>query len=371
MGKMKKKIYNKIRGYFIVENKLLLILILVLQIVCFGLFAGESRFILRLRGILSSEIELINFVSTYILKMCFLFVVLYVKNKNFIFYNKNVIKSKLCLKNKKNSIILKRYYFLSMSVAVNPFMRYKNGNYVTTKTIYNIYKSSVNKSNKGVKFDLYGHEVGRKPLQHYGEINGIKFYNENKVDMDLFTAYTNGDFHEISFDEIELKELQNIGIKELILPTLKVDLEVLNIEENKSLTFPNQSLVKTYLPENLNISLKSNEIKEIDLKKFVEIKQNKGKVMEILDLKDYELIDINKQLYKVPNKDIKKEGEIIVKINLENAEKITVEKAVILGDKIIKNKELENYLNISSKLKETYLKNNYEYIQYNKYIKKD
>jgi len=290
---------------------------------------------------------------------------------------KNNIKFKMRLKiNKVNLFyfkkIVKKYYRISIFNYVNPLKELMSKNvYITKKTVYNIYKfNNINKSNKVLK-NNYKDDVCSKGIYHYGEINGLRFLNDNLSEINLFTPVTRGDFHEIYLDNIETRKLNDMNLNDLKVPTLKTKLEILNIEENKNLIFPNQSLVKIYIPENLKISINNNDVHEIDLKKAMDIKESKEKVMDILGLKDYEFIDKKKQLYLVPKKDILKQGEIIVNINFENAEKITVEKAIALEEKIAQHKELEHYLNISPQLKETFLKNNYDYFKYNKFIKKD
>jgi hypothetical protein len=150
---------------------------------------------------------------------------------------------------------------------------------------------------------------------------------------------------------------------------MKTNLEIKNMDVN--LILPNKSLVKNYLPDKLSISVKENEITNFDLGKAIEMQLKEKRIMEIIGRKDYEFINKDNQLYLVAKKDIIKEGEMILSINFENAEKIGVENMIEIGGKIINNKEIENYLNITPKLKETYLKNTYDYIQYNKSIKKD
>jgi hypothetical protein len=150
---------------------------------------------------------------------------------------------------------------------------------------------------------------------------------------------------------------------------MKSNLEIKNVDVN--LILPNKSLVKNYLPDESSISIKENEIINFDLEKVIEMQLKEKRIMEIIGKKDYEFINKDNQLYLVAKKDIIREGEMILSINFENAEKIGVKNMVEIGEKIINNKEIENYLNITPELKETYLKNTYDYMQYNKSIKKD
>lgn len=278
----------------------------------------------------------------------------------------------LSIKKVKTLHNIKRYFSRSIMLLVNPFTKFmQNGNILTTKTVYNIYKTNLKKSNSGMKWFFHDKDIASvKLLQHYCQINGIKFYKENYLDVNAFSTLTNGDFHKIALDQKELNDVEVLELKELVIPTMKVNLTISS--EGKNLVFPYKSLVKFYLSDDSFVKVKNEDIKEIPLNKAIEITSNQEKIMEMLGFKGFEFIEKKNQVYLVSKKDIIKQGEIIVNINFENAKKVTVKDAVKIGEKIATNSELANYINVSPKLKETFLKNSYDYFKQNdKFLKDD
>lgn len=293
----------------------------------------------------------------------------FIKNNKF----KKVIKF---INNKeilKKSKIIKRYYNTSKLLLIDPkkLLVLKNGNNFTIQTMYKYLKLEfgINKSNKGFNFICKDNGLKTKALQHHAQLNGISFYNEKSLDMkaNIYTTYTNGTFYEIPINQNEeVLKSENLKFNDILFPTMKTGLET-----NNNLIFSNKSLVKNCLSENLNVSINEKEIGSFDLYKSKEIQRKEEFIKEKLNIKDYELINKDNKLYLVLKKDIIKEGELIISVNFENAEEVTVERAVDLQEKMLNNKELENYLNITEKFKDNFKNNYYEYFQYNKYIKKD
>jgi len=270
---------------------------------------------------------------------------------------------------KKNKII-KRYYNISKLLLIDPkkLLFLKNGNNFTNQTIYKYLKLEFGSGKSEKKFkSIYKEEkIFTKEIQHHVQLNGISFYNEKSLDMkaNIYTTYTHGTFHEIPSNQ----KLQNLesNSNNIIFPTMKIGLET-----NENLIFSNKSIVKNCLPKNLNASINEREIGTFNLEKAKKIQEKEEIISEKLNIKDYELINKGNKLYLVPKKDIIKGGELIISVNFENAEEVTAKRAVDLQEKMINNKELENYLNITEKFKDNFKNNVYEYFKYNKSIKKD
>jgi hypothetical protein len=76
--------------------------------------------------------------------------------------------------------------------------------------------------------------------------------------------------------------------------------------------------------------------------------------MELLERKGYVFFSNSNETYLVLEKDIKKEGDLIIKVNFENAVKITGKNSLDMLESILKKKELNEHLNITPELKNSY-----------------
>src|ERR1700760_3881828 len=95
---------------------------------------------------------------------------------------KSIKRVKVSIKKYKVIHNIKRYFSTSIMLLVNPFISMKNGNILTTKTLYNICKINLKKANSGMKL-FYKDTIKMQTIQHYSQINGISFYKENSLDV--------------------------------------------------------------------------------------------------------------------------------------------------------------------------------------------
>jgi hypothetical protein len=178
-------------------------------------------------------------------------------------------KYKSDLKTIRVSSIIKRFYYKSNIFFVNPFEILKKVNLMTKKTVKKQLKLNNKISNTEAKMEFEKNGVDSVAAEHFAHVNGINFYKE--LDIKVFTPFTKSESHPLLFGATELKNIYGLGVRAINLPTLKVNLNVVKVDD-KVLDFKNISLVKNYLPDNLKISVKENEMQEFDLKKALEIK---------------------------------------------------------------------------------------------------